>query len=66
MRWEAKAAQRRWEWHRWFAWHPVRIPQNRYESGHWVWWEPMERKYKSSWGGGEWHYRELGTKEEAA
>jgi hypothetical protein len=38
----------RMNWHRWFAWHPVDLPD-----GDRVWWEVVERK-------GEYHYDSCG------
>jgi len=48
------------EWHRWFAWHPVRIGE---ENGHWIkaWLEWVGRKgyYRNHWNGWTWQYRDL-------
>jgi hypothetical protein len=56
VRFRADDKDRREEWHRWFAWYPVRIGNQR------VWLETVERKgrwwsalYAEGW---DWQYRE--------
>lgn len=65
MRWDSPAREKRWEWHQWFAWCPVRIPDDRYVAGQWVWWETVERKRNYTSRGGMWDYREAGVYEVA-
>ena len=58
MRWTSRAKQKHGEWHRWFAWHPVRIPSDVYQDGMWIWREYIERQGTSDWEGGiDWSYR---------
>lgn len=33
-----------YDWHEWFAWHPVRCPVNGTDEYRWVWLEPVKRK----------------------
>jgi hypothetical protein len=36
----------RMEWHRWFAWHPVRVYG---KQGNYMWLEHVERRYPPMW-----------------
>lgn len=56
MRWEVRAGTDKEHWHRWFAWHPVKVG-NQY-----VWLERIYRKAgKADYGGWDWEYRIEGT-----
>lgn len=55
MRFPAKKYPK-YEWHRWFAWHPVRLGQ--WRDGELVWLETVERVWIS---GDGWYYRIPGT-----
>ena len=50
MRWASKAKQNLLEWHLWWAWFPVRIPQTREVDGQWVWLEVIFRRFVQTWG----------------
>lgn len=52
MRWQAKRSLN-WhrDWHRWFAWYPVRVGDQ------WIWWEHVERKLTPSYDGWDKEYR---------
>lgn len=48
------------EWHRWFAWHPIRVPDG--WQWEWLWLETVERKRvevgpQGLTGNYEWRYR---------
>lgn len=58
MRWKSKAWRNDYEWHRWFAWHPIRLPDDRYTAGKWIWLETVDRVYQGSWGGADKYYRD--------
>lgn len=55
MRWPVYEGIDIFEWHPWFAWHPVRLKGTRT----WVWLETVERYYHCTWGGGVWEYRDV-------
>ena len=59
MRIPSKAKRKPWEWHVWFAWRPVRIPDDVYTDGQWVWWEPVLRKIEHSYAGSYSSYKPL-------
>lgn len=42
MRWRAKPFVDLWQWHRWYAWYPVRVENE------WVWREWVERRLDDS------------------
>jgi hypothetical protein len=52
MRWQSRPSNKR-EWHRWFAWHPIKIDHQ------WVWLETVHRKWMMNPGDycPTWHYR---------
>lgn len=52
--WLLELRHRSTTWHRWWAWHPVKV------GGRTVWFETVERDYCSpaGYGGGWWEYRE--------
>ncbi len=51
MRWRRRVPQDEYEWHYWFAWHPVAICEYR------VWWEVIERRRSYSSRVNYWDYR---------
>jgi len=61
MRWTSTYTDT-YEWHTWFAWHPVRIAHVRRSrttlAEHWVWLAKIERKAVGNYGGSYWDYRE--------
>lgn len=44
MKWNARPHQQTREWHRWFAWYPVRIPFDPYVVAEWIWLEMVDRR----------------------
>jgi hypothetical protein len=57
MKWKAKEPKDLSLWHRWFAWHPVKV------GTFWIWLETIERRgnmqydFADSWF--QWEYREI-------
>lgn len=48
------------EWHSWFAWHPIWIPTEGKRGRVCVtraWWVPLERRLRSGWGDSSYEYR---------
>lgn len=68
MKWRVRKPHARFRakerWHKWFAWHPVRVPTKGKMSGMtMVWFETIERKgsyYYDAW---SWNYRFCEDKE---
>ena len=50
MRWHVKTRPPLSEWHRWWAWHPVKISDNNKAANKWVWLEAVERKLIHTYG----------------
>jgi hypothetical protein len=44
-----------YQWHRWFAWHPVEIETKHLRES--VWLETVERRKVDTYGGSHWEYR---------
>ena len=44
MVWNIKSAKHKMEWHRWFAWHPVKVEKNSDGSGKIAWLCHVDRK----------------------
>jgi len=64
MKWNCGPTYREWyaainKWHRWFAWHPVRVGSRDCR-----WLEAVERRGYSCYDGISWEYRALGAGEE--
>lgn len=46
------------QWHRWFAWHPVKLEVDPGEDSTWVWLETIEQRRQPGWPYGyTWRYR---------
>lgn len=46
-----------YEWHRWWAWHPIRVRAGNSRMHCWVWRELVERKYIGHYDGTSVIYR---------
>lgn len=67
MRWKQKVRpDLRYEWHRWFAWHPVNVAGFNAYPGTFVWLETVERRLcENERSDDYWQYRDISMPEAA-